>query len=104
MMAPTLAFASSADAVMTSSRVSAACSIWPKYRKNGARPRCDNARRMSDWNSTIPAITTYASTLRINQPTVRKGNTCETYSSRITTTEPIAICIARVPRISFSAS
>ena len=28
-----------------------------KYRKNGARPKCASARRMSDWNSTITAKT-----------------------------------------------
>ena len=29
-----------------------------RYRKNGARPRCASARRMSDWNSTMAAKTT----------------------------------------------
>ena len=28
-----------------------------KYRKNGARPKCASARRMSDWNSTMIANT-----------------------------------------------
>ena len=29
-----------------------------RYRKNGARPKCASARRMSDWNSTMTAKTT----------------------------------------------
>jgi hypothetical protein len=76
--APTFFLESRPAAVMTSSIVSAARSARLKYRKNGALPRCESARRMSDWNSTIAAITTYASVLRISHDTVWSGNICET--------------------------
>ena len=57
MIAPTRCADSIVAATTISSIDSSADSACAKYRKNGARPKCASARRMSDWNSTMTANT-----------------------------------------------
>ena len=58
MIAPCRRPASVLAATTTSSMVSLPVSGRVSTRKNGARPKCASARRMSDWNSTMAANTT----------------------------------------------
>ena len=58
MIAPTRRLASMPAATAISSTASSAAWPFVRSRKNGARPKCASARRISDWNSTMAANTT----------------------------------------------
>ncbi len=70
MIAPMRAVDNCVAATAISSIVSSAPSGVRKYRKNGARPKCASARRISAWNSTMAAKTIYGSRFRMSQSTV----------------------------------
>ena len=53
MIAPIFRAARVDAATTSSSMVSSALDARSKYLKNGARPKCASARRMSAWNSTM---------------------------------------------------
>ena len=70
MMAPIRCPDSIVAATASSSTTSSPSSVRVKDLMKGARPKCASARRMSAWNRTISANTTYPTMLRMNQLTV----------------------------------